>query len=258
MSFNMAELIIAKNGGDVYDTEKDLSFTSNRDCLVEMISGTTSVTTDASGFGYTTINHNLGYIPQFLGFVRDPDSTGDWYPINDGYMGSSVSADTTKMYFIISKQANKSYIFQYSIFSNKVDNGAGSGNSNVSGKLRIAKTGYNASTETDARNMRFFSGGSVYKVDESLSGTATMWVNDFINTATISHNLGYVPTVFVLANIPYGVNPVSQMLPNASFNMSYYINSSIIHIIYEIPWWSEYETEHEIVFPYKVLRDKIA
>jgi hypothetical protein len=48
---------IAKPGGSVTDAEKNLVFTSNRPCIIEIQSGTQAVSTTAE------ITHNLGYVP---------------------------------------------------------------------------------------------------------------------------------------------------------------------------------------------------
>jgi len=255
----MAELIIAKQGGSVTDAEKDLAFTSNRACSIELLNNTVNITTDGSGYGTANITHGLGYIPQFFGFVRDPLATTEWYPINDGYMGCSVGADTSKLYFTIDyKEPSVTYVVRYSVFANRLDNGTGSGNSNVSGKCRIAKSGYKADTETDARNMQFFSGASVYKVDDTLSGTTVMTVNDYINEKTIVHGLGYVPVVFVLNSASRGISDNGQMLPNGFDLMSYSITSTSFTIYYEDLLWSYGDPTYEMEFKYKILRDKIA
>ena len=61
----MAELIIAKQGGSVTDAEKDLAFTSNRACSIELLNNTVNITTDGSGYGTANITHGLGYSPTF-------------------------------------------------------------------------------------------------------------------------------------------------------------------------------------------------
>ena len=255
----MAEFIIAKRNGAVTDAEKDLAFTSNRACSIELLNDTISINTDGSGFGTGEITHGLGYIPQYFAFVRDPLDTAEWYPTGDGYMGLSIGADTTKLYFTIDyKEASSTYLVKYSIFANRLDNGTGVGNSNVSGKLKIAKSGYDTKTETDARNMQFFSGASVYKVDEALSGTTIMTVNDTVNEKNVVHGLGYVPAVFILNSSSRGIGDFGQMLPNGFEPLSYSINSNSFTIYYEDYSWTLGDPTYEMEFKYKVLRDKIA
>lgn len=254
----MAILKIAKPGVSVSDAEKDLVFTSGRNCSIELFEGYVDVTTDEFGYGQNTFTHNLGYRPQYFCFVRDPLNTENWYPNQDGYMGCSVAADTTKLYFTINyKEVNSTYRVRYSIHANQLENGTGTGNSNVSGKLRIAKPGFDASTETDARNMKFFSGKNVYKVDSTLSGSTSLLIDDFINFKTITHNLGYVPMVFILNDSDYDISDFGQMLPSGfGDGLSYYINSTEFVIIAEDLFGGT--PPHTKTFKYKILRDKIA
>lgn len=256
----MAKLIIAKKNGSITDSEKDLAMTSDRSCMMEIFSGTVDITTDGSGFGSAEVTHNLGYRPLYYCFVRDPLSTGDWYPQGDGYMALGNSVDTTKLYLSIDyKEASSTYKVYYSIFGNQQENGVGTGNNNVTGKIKIAKSGYDASTETDARNMQFFSGKNVYKVDPALSGSTSVTVNDFIVTKTIPHNLGYVPIAFVLNNSSYGSSTYGQMAPSTlgSPGMTYYVNSTNLVIVIE-DYVSGGSPSFDMGFKYKIMRDKIA
>lgn len=255
----MAIMKIAKPGGSIYDSEKDLSFTSDRGCIIELFSGYIDIVTDVNGLGTGQFTHNLGYRPTYYCFVRDPLNTGNWYPHQDGYMGLSANVDTTKLYLdIYYKEVNSTYKVFYQIFGNQQENSVGSGNNNVSGKIQIAKSGYIAGEETDARNMIFFSGKSVYKVDTNLSSNTSVTINDFIVEKTIPHNLGYVPVVFVLNDSSYG-SPLGQMLPSSTFepSFSYYINSTNLVIITS-DYISGGSPPFNVTFKYKILRDKIA
>lgn len=255
----MAIFKIAKTGGTVSDDEKDLAFTSARNCIIEMFSGTIDISTDGDGFGAQTYTHNLGYIPACYCFVRDPLNTGRWYPHQDGYMACNTYVDTTKLYTAINyKEASQTYRIFYSIFGNNQDNTTGTGNNNVSGKLRISKDGYDAETETDARNMQFFSGKNVLKIDSALSGSTTITINSPVVTKTIAHNLGYVPIVFVL-NTKIDSYEQGQMLPITvgSLNVSYYIDSINLVIIVEDIFGGG-SPSFTMDFKYKILKDKIA
>jgi len=246
---------IAKSGGNALtDAEKDLVFTSERSCIMEMFSGYVDVVTNEIGIGTGSFTHNLGYRPAYYCFVRDPDATGNWYPLHDGNMGLIANVDTTKIYFSIDKEENKTYKVYYSIWGNQQDNDTGTGNSNVSGNLRVAKSGYDALTETDARNMQFFSGKNTFKVDSALSGSHTEnnIATDDVTIITIAHNLGYVPYAFVLCST------FGHMLPDSTFvfpSFSYYVNST--NLVIEIVDFSEAPT-YNATFKYKILRDKIA
>lgn len=255
----MGVLKIAKAGGNALtDSEKNLVMTSDRSCLVELFSGTVDITTNGSGYGSTSFTHNLGYRPVYYCFARDPLNTSRWYPHHDGTLACITSVDTTKLYVTINyKEPSKTYRVFYSIFGNNLDNSTGTGNNNVSGKLRIAKDGYDARTETDARNMKFFSGKNTLKIDTAKSGSVTQTVDDFVAITTITHNLGYVPMAFVLATSPY-----NQMLPNSSLlfpTFTYYITSTTLVIeTTDLFYDSELMDPYDITFKYKILRDKIA
>lgn len=253
----MPQLIVAQEGGSVDDAEKDLVFTSNRACLIEVISATIDISTDGSGFGTAEVTHDLGYRPSYYAFARDPLATGDWYPLGDGYMGLQTSVDTTKLYLAIDgKEASSTYRVKYYIFGNQLENGTGSGNNNVTGKLRISKPGYDAETETDARNMQFFSGTNVFKVDTALSGSASVTIDDFIKEIVVPHNLGYVPFILVCNDSYYGF-PLGQMLPSAAYDVrfSYKIDSTNLTIIIEDD--SGGAPPGLASFKYKITRDRI-
>ncbi len=259
MSFDMPVFKIAKPGGTVEDPEKDLAFTSDRTCINELFSGYVDVNTDGSGNGTADFTHDLGYRPSYYCFVRDPLNTGNWYPHQDGYMGLSTNVGTTKLYFdILGKEASSTYRVFYQIFGNQQENGTGTGKNNVTGKIKIAKPGYKADTETDARNMQFFSGGNVYKVDTALSGSESVTVDDYIVETVIPHNLDYVPVAFVLNDSTYG-SPLGQMLPSTVFepSFSYYINDTNLVII-SSDAISGGSPSFNATFKYKILRDKIA
>lgn len=253
----MAQIIIAQEGGSVADAEKDLVFTSERTCLIEVLSGTIDISTDGSGFGTAEVTHDLGYRPSYYAFARDPLATGDWYPQGDGYMGLGTNVDTTKLYLAINgKEPSSTYRIKYYIFGNQLENGTGSGNNNVTGRIRISKPGYDAETETDARNMQFFSGTNVFKVDTALSGTTTVTIDDFIKEVTVPHDLGYVPFVLVCSDSADGLQ-LGRVLPSAAFDarFSFKVNSTDLVIITEdstggIP-------PFPVTFKYKITRDRI-
>jgi hypothetical protein len=259
MSSDMPIMKIAKQGGSVDSAEKDLVFTSNRSCVMELFSDYIDITTDGSGFGNAEFTHGLGYRPANLCFVRDPLDTRNWYPASDGYMALGTSVDTNKLYLAIDyKEESSVYRVKYSIFGNQQEDGTGTGKENVTGKIRVAKSGYDASTEKDARNMRFFSGKNTLKIDEYLSGSCTLIVDDFIKTITIPHDLGYVPYAMVLNDTSYGY-ATGQMLPSVIGNptSSFYVNSSNLVIIVE-DYISGGSPTFTMTFKYKIFRDKIA
>lgn len=240
---------IAKDGGNVLtDLEKNLAFTIDRSCLIEFTSGTVNL----GAGGSAEITHNLGYRPSVYAFIkgRDLSDTKDvWYPHQGGAFNCLTKVDTTKLY--INGEINRDVF--YIIFSNQQENGTGTGKDNVSGNLRVAKPGYNAKTETDARNMIFFSGKNVFKIDKSLSNETTFSIDtsDF-TIKEITHNLGYVPICFVLCRT------TGQMLPNSAFvfpTLDYYIDSEKL-TIYTQDFSGD--PSYNLTFDFIILRDKIA
>lgn len=246
----MAKLLIAKRGGDtLVDQEKDLAFTSDRSCLIEMFSLLTTLTTDVDGNGSLEITHNLGYVPSVFVFEKGYLDTTFWYP--QYVMG--VRADTTKLYITATYlDSNTTYQIFYSISGNRNDNVVGSGNNNVSGRLRIAKSGYDAETEQDVRNMRFMSGKSVWKVDSNLSGNVQSTPDGSGYTLiTIPHNLGYVPMCFVLCTDNGGMLPYTVPLYGGLFMLHHIDNNNLYIEVYNA-------STATVNFKYKILRDKIA
>lgn len=242
-------LKIAKDGGNAQtDSEKNLAFTADRSCLIEFASGIVNL----GAGGSAEITHNLGYRPTVYAFIkgRDLNDTKDvWYPHQGGSYKCLTKVDTTKLY--ITGEINRDVF--YIIFSNQQENGNGTGNSNVSGNLRVAKANYNAKTETDARNMIFFSGKNVFKIDVDLSSNTTFSINTSdITIKEITHGLGYVPICFVLCRT------TGQMLPNSAFvfpTLDCYIDSNKL-TIYTTDFSGE--PSYNLTFDYIILRDKIA
>lgn len=254
---------IAKPGGSVTDAEKNLVFTSNRPCIIEIQSGTQAVSTTAE------ITHNLGYVPGFVAFNRVPVATfpddipnNSWTPCIGRFQnypdGASIQADTSKIYLETYEQYDyddEEYykvptdIF-YSIWANSVTNATGTGNNNVSGKMKIAKTGQSVAG-TDARQYVFFSGKSVYKQNIALSGTKSVYINSEFAIGEITHNLGYVPIVFATdlesgSRIPYALNFLT---------ITYYITTTKVYFVI----WNLGDTiDGTFDFKYKILMDKIA
>jgi hypothetical protein len=138
----------------------------------------------------------------------------------------------------------------YSIWANTVTNAVGTGNNNVSGRLKIAKSGYSVN-ETDARKFVFFSGKSVYKQDLALSGTTGVYLDGELAVGEVTHNLGYIPIVFATdlesgSRIPYSLD---------SFTITYYITTTKIYFVI---WNVGDPITGTYYFKYKILRDKIA
>lgn len=242
--FNIARPL----GNAKTDAEKLLAMTAARSCIIEFMSGQVNL----GAGGSAEVTHGLGYRPTVYAFIkgRDLNDTKDvWYPHQGGAYTVLTKVDTTKMYFTGDINADVFYL----IFANQQENGTGTGNNNVSGNLRISKAGYNAKTEQDARNMRFFSGKNVFKVDQDLSYETTFTIDTLDFTVKeITHGLGYVPICFVLCSSN------GQMLPNSAFvfpTLDYYIDTDKL-TIYTQDFSGD--PSYNLTFQYLILRDKIA
>lgn len=249
----MAVIKVAKTGYDAeLADEINLRFTSDRACLVELQIGIKEITTDGSGNGTGFVEHNLGYYPSVIMFEKGFLDSTNWYA-STGY---DWKVTTTRINFdLVGYDPNTTYYFHYRISGNRQDNAVGSGNNNVTGKLRISKSGYDAETETDARNMQFFSGANVLKVDETLSDSITQQVGllaPFPTIITIPHNLGYPPVAMVLLNDTGQISPSVDAL-FGGFSMFHYVDSTNLYI--EVS--PETGTTPVWTFKYKITRDKI-
>lgn len=251
----MPVLIVAKEGFDVYAAERNLAFTSNRPCLVELQTGIKAVTTDGSGNATDYVEHNLGYFPAVMMFEKGFFPDGKWYS-STGY---DYKVTTSRINFSLSGyDPSTTYYFHYRIFGNRQDNAVGSGNNNVTGKVKIAKSGYKADEETDARNMAFFSGANVLKVDEALSDSVTQSINDYPypTTITVPHNLGYVPVFSAILDSGSTANN-GKMIPSidalyGGFQVFSYADSTNIYFDCRTDGVTELWT-----IKYIITRDKI-
>jgi len=260
----MAKLIIAKTGGAVTDAEKYLAFTSDRNCMIELLSGTQTVENTEY------YQHALGYSPAYTVFMKVINSgiigipANSWSPcigfIGNVLNGGIATIDTDKLYFETYQEYNEitgeyDYVptqFYYSIFANETDDAIGTGKDNVTGKARVAKGGLSIPNITDARQYQFFA-GNVFKQDIALSGNTDITTVDYdLQIVEITHNLGYVPIVYCFdrdsgSRIPYA-------LPSG-FLFTYYVTSTKLYIVagdFSNPGGDT------ISVSYTILRDKIA
>lgn len=239
----MTKAKISKTGGNAEtDAIKDLVLTSDKACMIELLSGSQTIT------GTTEITHGLGYIPSYFVFTKGrnlADTEDAWYV---KYLGTRI--DTSKLYIDL-YEGETSEVIYYIIYGNRQDNAVGTGNSNVTGKLKISKDGYDAETETDIRNMKFVSGKNVTKIDTALSGSVTSAIaTDDITAIEITHNLGYFPICYVSSST-YG-----QTLPIAEpIQTDYYVTTTkLVITVYDLSG----EPTYNETFKYIITRDKIA
>lgn len=111
---------ISKTGYNVLNEsdERNLIMTSKRNSLKEIISGTTSITTNGSGSGSTSVVHNLGYVPHYFSFSKADDR---WYANQSGYTGLQSKIDASSIYFSITgKDPSTTYSIFYIIFADQI------------------------------------------------------------------------------------------------------------------------------------------
>ncbi|MDX9798840.1 MAG: hypothetical protein RBT05_08275 [Bacteroidales bacterium] len=178
---------IAKDGQDALTTnQKDLVFDIDNDYMIILEERTDT----SDGSGNLEITHGLGYIPAFYHYYES--SAGVWErPLESGLGGAW--ADSNKIYIDTPDPNTR---VRTVIWANSQDNSVGSGRNNASGKLKIAKAGYDAKTETDLRRFKFASGGGVLKIKEKKTITVST-TGDGSFSQSYNHGLGYVPQVYV-------------------------------------------------------------
>lgn len=203
----MTTFKVAKTGGSVDDSVKDLAFDSSQNYMI--ILAEYDITTDVDG-NYE-ITHNLGYIPSFYLFIET--SSGVWTRPDEPFYVTGSNADSSKIYISGMGEYTNVHVV---LWANSYNNAVGDTNNNVSGKLKIAKSGYSADTALDLRQFVFASGKGFIIIKEkkqfSITINATydseldlyMWNQ----SATYAHGLNYVPQVQVFqsdgSQLPYG------------------------------------------------------
>ena len=261
----MARLRIAKPSGNIdTDLSKDLAFDSDYPCFNVIQETDVDFTTNGSGVGSVTYNHNLGYIPMYQVWIQEKGSTylnGMWALLSQSASGSIAYATTTTIEIFADFALNSTkYDFHIIIFGNTPDNVSASGNNNISGAMKIAKDSVDLETATDIRQLAFQSGKHTLKFDADNSGTDSITVaaggGDYID---ITHDIGYTPIVFVKdVSDTVGGSATSKMLPvfyEGANNAFYAVDSSKIRVVVDNYGFGASVTYNLKYFTY---RDKIA
>lgn len=249
----MSYFIVAKDGDDVITAnQKDLVFDIDSDYLVIL----EERTDQSDGSNNLEITHNLGYIPAFYTFFKNV-STGKWYrQLQSGLDGNY--SDNNKIY-IVTDDPNQ-YV-RTVIFGNSQSDAVGSGRDNANGKLRVAKTGYDAVTDTDLRKFKFASSGGVFKIKEKKQLTVTVNIDGSGNSSdstSYAHGLGYVPQVAVLLYSTTGIQiPLFDFLAaGMSVSFDYVVDSTNLTVIVQSSGYA-LEDGDNINFVAQILLDKI-
>ncbi|NCD18111.1 MAG: hypothetical protein EOL91_12550 [Actinobacteria bacterium] len=237
----MSKLKIAKTGGNINDQQKDLVFDSDLDYLVILEERTD--TSDANG--KIEITHNLGYLPAFYTFFK---YGGVWTRASS----ENTYTDTSKIYI---DTYDPNIEVRTIIWANSQDNTIGSGRDNASGVLKIAKSGYDASTDTDLRRFDFVSSKGTLKIKETKRISVEITNTDGDNMQSYNHNLGYVPQVFVFVN--------GQQIPafyKVAFGMFFGFDFSVNSTSLTVNAWSTNDALEggTIDFDATIFMDKIA
>ena len=162
----MARRRIAKTGGAVTDSAKDLVLDSNITSLMILSQPSVSGAT-------TEVTHGLGYYPPVISFFN---TGGYWHP-GKSYLAaySDTSVDTSKIYV----ENGSGYDWMYFLVGNATDGSIGTGNNNASGKIKVVKSGYDCDTATDIRQYQFFSSSDLFKTDTAKSGTQALTTSQY-------------------------------------------------------------------------------
>jgi len=248
---------VAKPGGNAEtDASKDLAFDAiQHPCFNIIKEFTATLTTNGSGDGSTTVNHNLNYYPFFKAWVK----VGSAYMLlhASGTYSLSYATSTAIKIQINGGDANKTYNYIIKVFGNEAQNTIGTGNNNVSGLVRVARPGQDAETATDIRQLAFQSGKYTLKLDTGKSGTTSItapaWDIKFVD---VYHNLGYYPFVFV-KDTSDTESSTAKMLP------VYYSGSGSYYEIYTNKiriYVDNAANSYSVTYNYKyfVYRDKLA
>jgi hypothetical protein len=249
----MARMIVATTGYNISSDLRYLSLDSNVGNLM-------TIDEPYINAGTSQYQHGLGYFPTTFEFFK---YGSQWFPVGSSVFDLSgifqpadvsIEYDTDKVYFTYNTIQSDIKLF---ISGNAADNQTGSGKNTASGKLKIAKDGFNIPDITDIRQFKFCSGLDTFKKDLALSGTTSISSNGSFNKVEITHNLGYVPVI------------IAKLVSNTFYSS---FNNSMLPInmtLFDVTPISFYITSTKIVFfttgftgdmtiKYNLYRNKIA
>ncbi len=244
----MGRIRVAKSGGTIDDNPKDLVLDSNNTHLMIY----DEQTLNSSATSYT---HNLGYYPLVFAYFQDGSN---WHPDNSFVAAySRVYQDTNNVYI----ENNTGSNVKLFICGNAVDNASGSGKNTAIGKIKIAKSGFDADTETDIRRFQFCSGLDLVKRDSALSGTVTLTSDSglfYEGETFITHDLGYVPMASVIDYAGFTGLGGELPLNFADGLNSYYFYMTSTRMYFGVSIFSKDPVIDTYTFKYQIYRNKIA
>jgi hypothetical protein len=188
------------------DDPNDFIFHSNLNTLKIIKEGSSSVS--VSGVEFKSISHgaSISNPHSFMAFVEFPDGSVSRLSnlINISRDGDYAVGYTTINTSTIDFQCigSGTYKIKYYIFETPLAGSAGKSITLSDHKLRVAKSGYNALTETDSNNYTFLSGFNTLQYFDSGSKSLTITGDGSIKTeeTSIYHGLGYKPLFACFTN----------------------------------------------------------
>ena len=110
---------ISKEGFDILTADDDELIFTNKFPLQQIaLQGTITVTGTPSNYVTSSVDHNLGYRPAFLSWVRDPYLTNDPTVPSYSTANHDVYVDDDKIYFEVywNGGSNQDFVFYYYVF----------------------------------------------------------------------------------------------------------------------------------------------
>lgn len=178
---------VSQTGSNVGTTdETQLIFKTNSSLLKVMKSGQISVSV---GGGFVTVNHGLGYVPQFLVYVPDPSNSGRMRMATASFTFGVAKADTNNLYIA---DVNGSGTAYYYIFYEPASSGsAPSITPSADYGIKTSKDGFDVLT-ANILQQSFNSEKNCLKIasegNSSINGNGTI---------TLAHGLSYIPASMV-------------------------------------------------------------
>lgn len=207
-------LNITKAGFDVLTETDPNNYIYRSDLSTFKILKEDTVNITYTSNGTYTINHGLsGYYPtSYLLFLKFPDGYSVLIPgkglvesRNGAFYAGSAEIDTTSIKFTLVRMSGSATALKakYYIFETPLGDDEYSPDVSPGSKVVVAKTGFDALTETNPNNLFYSSDYNTLKY--SLSGGKQISIagNGTLRqtTETVAHNLGYTPFFIVYARM---------------------------------------------------------
>ncbi len=189
-------IIISKEGFDYTDTDdKNILLKSDLTLLKVFDSGTKSLTGSVGDF--TTVAHSLGYVPQFLVYVKDTTPTPDAIYLATADLGVAVARADTSNIYIQKGNANQAEAYYYIFYEPANTGTAPSVVSTNDYGIMVTKAGKDIAT-ANILEQTFNSEKNSLKIVTEDETTSTA---NGARTVTIAHGLSVIPAYFVFYEV---------------------------------------------------------